>query len=358
MHIIRNRLLLVIALLVLALPIGAQAQTPPSQYFPETGHSISGRFLEYWRTNGGLAVFGYPLTDERNEGERKVQYFERQRFEMHPENQRPYDVLLGLLGVEVLRNSGIDWQTQPTSPGAIRGCVYFPQTRHNVCNQQTGVGFLNYWQTHGLEFDGQRGKSYGESLALFGYPITEPYQTTVEGKTVQVQWFERARFEWHPSNPTAYKVLLGRLGATLLETQAPVGTVSRVNIYLIALGDNGRSGPRIGCDDSVIAVARDIPPTTAPLSAALNLLLGIRTQFYGESGLYNSLYQSEIRIDRVTVTEGRALIELSGNMRLSGACDSPRVLAQLSETARQFPTVNQVAIFLNGQRIEDALSQR
>ena len=63
------------ALIGLTALAGAQAQTPPSQYFPETGHSISGRFLEYWRTNGGLAVFGYPLTDERNEGERKVQYF-------------------------------------------------------------------------------------------------------------------------------------------------------------------------------------------------------------------------------------------------------------------------------------------
>ncbi len=32
---------------------------------------------------------------------------------------------------------------------------------------------------------------------------------------VLTQWFERARFEYHPSNPAAYQVLLGRLGAEL-----------------------------------------------------------------------------------------------------------------------------------------------
>jgi hypothetical protein len=32
-----------------------------------------------------------------------VQYFERARFEYHPENQPPYDVLLGLLGRQLFR---------------------------------------------------------------------------------------------------------------------------------------------------------------------------------------------------------------------------------------------------------------
>jgi hypothetical protein len=33
-----------------------------------------------------------------------------------------------------------------------------------------------------------------------------------------VQWFERARFEWHPENRgTPYEVLQSRLGAALLQ---------------------------------------------------------------------------------------------------------------------------------------------
>ena len=76
--------------------------------FPETGKAVCDRFLEYWQANGGLAQQGLPLTDpfvEVNPTDGKpytVQYFERARFELHPENQPPHDVLLGLLGREQL----------------------------------------------------------------------------------------------------------------------------------------------------------------------------------------------------------------------------------------------------------------
>ncbi len=197
--------------------VSAQGQ---QQCFPETGKCVSGRFLQYWQQNGGLPVFGYPLTNEQQENGQTVQYFERQRFELHPENQAPYDVLLGRLGVEVLQQRGIDWFTQPKAGGPAAGCYYFSETQHNVCNQQNGVGFLNYWVTHGLDFDGNSSKNYSESLALFGFPVTEPYQyTDSAGQTYQVQWFERARFEWHPENSNPYKVLLGRLGAETLAGQ-------------------------------------------------------------------------------------------------------------------------------------------
>jgi hypothetical protein len=82
----------------------------PCQVFDQTGYKICGRFLEYWRANGGLSQFGFPvspLLQEQNDpppaGDGKthpVQYFERARFELHPENNAPFDVLLGLLGVE------------------------------------------------------------------------------------------------------------------------------------------------------------------------------------------------------------------------------------------------------------------
>jgi hypothetical protein len=61
-------------------------------YFETTGHWLRGRFRDYWQTYGGHARFGYPLTDELIEPDatsgrpRVVQYFERARFEHHPEN--------------------------------------------------------------------------------------------------------------------------------------------------------------------------------------------------------------------------------------------------------------------------------
>lgn len=87
-------------------PNGAPGQQPQvgGRLFPETGKSISGRFLEYWQQNGGLAQQGYPISDpfvEKSDvdgNDYTVQYFERAVFELHPEKQRPYDVLLSLLG--------------------------------------------------------------------------------------------------------------------------------------------------------------------------------------------------------------------------------------------------------------------
>jgi hypothetical protein len=86
--------------------------TPTRAYFPETKHTLSAEFLQYWQANGGLAVFGYPLSEPFMEVSKDngkvylVQYFERNRFELHPENTYPYNVLLGRLGVEIARNQG------------------------------------------------------------------------------------------------------------------------------------------------------------------------------------------------------------------------------------------------------------
>lgn len=204
---IRWSLALLAALFASAAPAEAQQRA----CFAETGHCIGGRFAQYWQQNGGLAVFGYPLTDEMTEQDRTVQYFERQRFELHSENAAPYDVLLGVLGEEIVQQEGT--HSHPIAPGPLAGCLWFPQTHHNVCDQPPASGFKQYWITHGLEFDGRAGKSYEESLALFGLPVTEAFQRTINGEMLEVQWFERARFEWHPSNVDPYRVLLGRLGA-------------------------------------------------------------------------------------------------------------------------------------------------
>jgi hypothetical protein len=331
------------------------------QYFPETNHQVTGRFLEYWRQSGGLDVFGYPLTAERTEDGRTVQYFERARFEYAPDNVPPYDVLLGRLGANTLQRQGVDWREMPDAPDAAAGCLWFEQTDHNVCNQleNQGIGFLNYWRSNGLEFDGQPGHSYQESLALFGLPITEPYQYEIEGELYQVQWFERARFEWHPENPPGSRVLLGRLGANLVNgepQQAP--TVSEVQLYFIALGDEGASGREIGCGDSVLPVTIGIEPTVAPLTAAFERLLAIDGEYYGRSGLYNALSDSTLTIDSATVENGQATIYMSGDLEVSGTCESPRIEAQIRQTADQFSTVGQSIVYINGERLENIVSLR
>jgi len=97
---------------------GAAAPASPScTAFPETGHQICGALAAYWRANGGLERFGLPVTGEFTaelEGRPyTVQYFERRRFELHPE-LGPNTVLLGLLGREVF--NARQGQPQPIAP--------------------------------------------------------------------------------------------------------------------------------------------------------------------------------------------------------------------------------------------------
>jgi hypothetical protein len=91
----------------------AQAQsTPGGQFFPETGQSLL-TFRTWWNANGALTLFGFPISpelQERNAQDGKtytVQYFERNRLELHPELAgTPREVMLGLLGVEFMAKQG------------------------------------------------------------------------------------------------------------------------------------------------------------------------------------------------------------------------------------------------------------
>lgn len=54
-------------------------------------------------------------------------------------------------------------------------------------------------------------------MPIFGYPISNE-EKDEHGLTVQ--WFERARFEWHPgSDPARWDVMLGRVGAELADVK-------------------------------------------------------------------------------------------------------------------------------------------
>ena len=167
----------------------------------------------------GLAVFGYPQSEEFSQINADtgktytVQLLERQRYEHHPELAgTPYEVSLGRLGAERLTTLNRNWQNEgDTSAGAEQlpgQCQHFATTDRKVCG-----AFLSYWQSHGLDL-GDAGISYAESLALFGLPLTAPHmETNPDGDRVLTQWFERARFEWHPNNPAEFNVQLGRLAA-------------------------------------------------------------------------------------------------------------------------------------------------
>lgn len=178
-------------------------------YFKETGHTLNNQFLNYWLRNGGLELFGYPITEpfeELNPSDGKrylVQYFERERFELHSEKAgTPYEVQLGLLGNDLVQRECKVFRPLPPPPDKLPVFrTYFRETGHYL-----SFAFKNYWEAHG-------------GLAIFGYPISEEIVeiSPIDGNSYTVQYFERARFELHPEAPPGAQVMLALLGTETLK---------------------------------------------------------------------------------------------------------------------------------------------
>jgi uncharacterized lipoprotein YbaY len=314
-----------------------QAQTS-QRCFVETGQCINGRIRQYWEQSGGLPVFGFPITSQREEridGQLlQVQWFERARLELHPDNPRPYDVLIGRVGSDRLAQLGRDWRSFPivdeATGGDAESCRFFRETSHTVCG-----AFLTAYRSYGLDF-GMPGIAPAESLALFGLPLSQPITETLsDGRQYQVQWFERARFELHPElSPTA--VLFGLLGAEI-QAAAPMAPTPRGSVPMGITGAEWKL-------DSFGAVDN---PRPAVADAPATLRFGEDGRLSGNTGCNGVGGQYTATADRI---EFGALV---GTLR---ACDEPtnqqerEILRALQGTVRYELTADILRIFYDQDR--------
>ena len=214
-------LLLGVVLLAVA-PVGLLAQSQPEQYFPETGHTVRGEFLDYFNAHDGLRVFGFPITEEFPLNGRTVQYFQKVRMDLFPDKPVGQRVQLGALGEELGKSTPA--QSSPGVNTFFRR--YFPETGHSVI-----WAFLSFFDQNG-------------GADLFGYPISD--YGSENGVDRIGQYFQRAKLEWYPELAPEQRVQLADLGSihfdllaeqgkvdpALKEPVPPPGTMSDVPLYL------------------------------------------------------------------------------------------------------------------------------
>jgi len=70
-------------------------------YFSATGHTLAGKFQDFWTVHGGLELFGYPISEVIDQNGTKVQYFERARFELREGEGGTTTVELTPLGQQI-----------------------------------------------------------------------------------------------------------------------------------------------------------------------------------------------------------------------------------------------------------------
>ena len=147
----------------------------------------------------------YVLWGEEMDSPRGRIYLMKQGLEGEPMSDsmvEHWDACLGCMACVTACPSGVQYDT------------LIEQTRAQVERRHERSRGDRALRGFAEKFDGRAGKSYAESLALFGQPLSPPQtEELAPGVFVTVQWFERARFEDHGAG----RVLLGLLGNELVQ---------------------------------------------------------------------------------------------------------------------------------------------
>lgn len=149
--------------------------------------------------------------------------------------------------------------------------------------------------------------------------------------------------------------------ATPAPTPEPTSTgfpeqVAPLTVYYVAVGDNGISGPVIGCGDSIIATTTAPVRFTDQVGPSIGTLLANKSRDVGLSGLVNILYQSNLTYLGGELNGSTITIYLTGQFMLAGVCDIPRAKAQLEFTAMAASGATSAQVFVDGRPIDEVLS--
>ncbi len=121
-----------------------------------------------------------------------------------------------------------------------------------------------------------------------------------------------------------------------------------------AFFNNSKLDPEYSCN-KVFPVERRIPKTTAVARAAIQELLNGVTLSEQDQGFSTSI-NTGVKIQNLTIENGTARIDFDDQLefQVGGSCRVSAIRAQITETLKQFSTVQNVIISING-RTEDIL---
>jgi hypothetical protein len=231
----------------------ALADTPFCAYMTETGHNVHGAFLTFYRAHNGAENFGLPLTEAFWERDRIVQYFERARFEFHPENPEPYRVQVGMLG-DQYGITDIPMKSQAIPPNNNSNFRYFPDS-----GQMISFAIKEYFDKSG-------------GIDILGYPVSG---LRFESGSF-VQYFQRQRLVWNPADMSANKVRPSPIGRAALDKNYPADFKARTKVPNDWCGT-----PPIGPVPTAVPF---VIPTLTGGSAALSLQVRVHFRQTGLTG--------------------------------------------------------------------------
>ncbi|MCX6175665.1 MAG: GerMN domain-containing protein [Ignavibacteriales bacterium] len=125
-----------------------------------------------------------------------------------------------------------------------------------------------------------------------------------------------------------------------------------VNIYLVAYQGSNLNGKKIGCNDILVPITKNVLVENNEVESALNELLITKDS----EELKNFVKGPSLLVYQVTIADGIADVYLKGDFHMSAVCDIPRIKEQLYETTKQFSDIKEVKIYINDKTLESYLT--
>jgi len=149
-------------------------------------------------------------------------------------------------------------------------------------------------------------------------------------------------------------IAVGYLVFNFFESKKEGEKSKEEKITLKIFFNNSKLDPEFSCN-KVFPIEREVPKTQAVGRAALEELLKGPTEAEKNQGFFTSINPG-VKIQSLTIEDEVAKVDFDEQLefQVGGSCRVSAIRAQITETLKQFPTVKEVIISING-RIEDIL---
>ncbi len=119
----------------------------------------------------------------------------------------------------------------------------------------------------------------------------------------------------------------------------------RIKVYF----NNSNMDPEFSCN-KVFPIERDIIKTEGVARAALEELLKGPTENEKKQGFFTTI-NAGVKIQKLTIDDGIAKVDFDEQLeyQVGGSCRVSAIRAEIRETLKQFPTVKDVVISINGR---------
>jgi hypothetical protein len=185
------------------------------------------------------------------------------------------------------------------------------------------------------------------ATALTDWMTTDfvPFRAEIEFETPII---EKGKLVLEKDNPSG-------LPENSAEFIVPVNFNLNPNTSIIKVYfNNSKLDPEFSCN-KVFPVEREIPKTEAIAKAALEELLKGPTQKEKNEGFFSNI-NSGVKIQRLVIENKKAKVDFDEQLefQVGGSCRVAAIRAEITETLKQFPTIESVIISINN-RTEDIL---